>query len=154
MSINRVMDKEVVHIYNRILLSHEKEWNNAIYNNMDRPKHCCTDRSQSDRREIYGIMHQTWMGDSFHTWYYTCFNAILPNHPTLSFSHQNSPKDYSLHLCLFCCLAYRVMVTIFLNSMYVCVSILYWCSSFWFTSLCIIRSSFIHLIRMDSNAFF
>ena len=23
-------------------------------------------------------------GDSFHIWYYTCFNAIFPNHPTLS----------------------------------------------------------------------
>ena len=30
------------------------------------------------------IMHRTWTGDSFHIWYYTCFNAILPNHPTLS----------------------------------------------------------------------
>ena len=29
-----------------------------------------------------------------------------------------SPKDYSIHLCLFCCLAYRVIVTIFLNSIY------------------------------------
>ena len=27
-----------------------------------------------------------------------------------------SPKVCSLHLCLFCCLAYRVIVTIFLNS--------------------------------------
>ena len=26
-----------------------------------------------------------------------------------------SPKDCSMHLCLFCCLAYRVIVTIFLN---------------------------------------
>ena len=38
------------------------------------------------------IMHQTWTGDSFHILYYTCFNAILPNHPnrvqvTFSFSH-------------------------------------------------------------------
>ena len=29
-----------------------------------------------------------------------------------------SPKVCSLHLCLFCCLAYRVIVTIFLNSLY------------------------------------
>ena len=35
------------------------------------------------------IMHRTWTGDSFHTWYYTCFNAILPNHPTFSLSHWN-----------------------------------------------------------------
>ena len=29
-----------------------------------------------------------------------------------------SPKDCSIHLCLFCCLAYRDIVTIFLNSIY------------------------------------
>ena len=29
-----------------------------------------------------------------------------------------SPKDCSIHLCLFCCLAYRVVVTILLNSIY------------------------------------
>ena len=34
------------------------------------------------------IMHWSWAGDSFHIWYYTCFNGILPNHPTLSFSHR------------------------------------------------------------------
>ena len=26
------------------------------------------------------ILHQTWIGDPFLIWYYTCFNAILPNH--------------------------------------------------------------------------
>src|SRR5574339_381591 len=62
-----------------------------------------------------------------------------------------SPKDCSIHQCLFCCLVYRVIVTIF---PYICVSILYWCFSFWLTSLCIIGSSFIHLIRTDSNVFF
>ena len=34
------------------------------------------------------IVHWTWTGDSFHIWYYTCFNAILPNHPTLTLSHR------------------------------------------------------------------
>ena len=34
------------------------------------------------------IVHRTWTGDSFHILYYTCFNAILPNHPTLSLSHR------------------------------------------------------------------
>ena len=37
---------------------------------------------------------------------------------------------------------------------YVFVSIPYWCFSFWLTSLCIIGSSFIHLIRTDWNVFF
>ena len=34
------------------------------------------------------IVHRTWTGDSFHIWYYSCFNVILPNHPTLSLSHR------------------------------------------------------------------
>ena len=50
-----------------------------------------------------------------------------------------SPKNCSIHLYLFCCLTYRVIVTIFLNSIYIYiyiyVSILYWWFSFWLTSL-------------------
>ena len=34
------------------------------------------------------IVHWTRTGDSFHIWHYTCFNAILPDHPTLSLSHR------------------------------------------------------------------
>ena len=34
------------------------------------------------------IVHRTWTGNSFHIWYYTYFNAILPNHPTLSLCHR------------------------------------------------------------------
>ena len=63
-----------------------------------------------------------------------------------------SPKDCSIHLCLFGCLTYRVIIIIFLNSIY--IHILYWCFSFWLTSLYIIGSSFIHVIRTDSNVFF
>ena len=62
------------------------------------------------------ILHPTWTGDSFLIWYYTCFNAILRNHPP--FPLPQSPKDHSIDLCFFCCLAYRVVVTIFLNSIY------------------------------------
>ena len=58
-----------------------------------------------------------------------------------------SPEVCFLHLYLFCCLAYRVIVTIFLNSIYM-VNILYWCFSFWLTSLSIIGSSFIHLLEL------
>ena len=44
------MDKEdVVHIYNAILLSHKKEQNIAIYNNMDGPRDYCTRWSKSKR---------------------------------------------------------------------------------------------------------
>ena len=38
--------------------------------------------------QVSSIVHRTWTGDSFHIWYYTYFNAILPNHPTLSLSHR------------------------------------------------------------------
>ena len=31
-----------------------------------------------------------------------------------------SPKDCSIHQCLFCCLVYTVIVLIFLNSIYMC----------------------------------
>ena len=34
------------------------------------------------------IVHQTWTGDSFYIWYYTYFDAIFPNHATLSLSHR------------------------------------------------------------------
>ena len=44
------------------------------------------------------IMHQTRSGDSFHIWYYTCFNAILPNHPTLALSHR--VQKTVLYICV------------------------------------------------------
>ena len=43
MSINREMDKEdLVHIYNGILLSHEKGQINVICTNRDGPRDCQT----------------------------------------------------------------------------------------------------------------
>ena len=44
------------------------------------------------------IMHRTWTGDSFHIWYLTCFNIILPNHPTLSLPHR--VQKTVLHICV------------------------------------------------------
>ena len=44
------------------------------------------------------IMHWTWTGDLFHIWYYTCFNAILPNHPTLTLSHR--VQKTVLYICV------------------------------------------------------
>ena len=37
------------YIYNGILLSHKKEWNNAICSNMDGPRDCHNEWSKSDR---------------------------------------------------------------------------------------------------------
>ena len=42
---------------------------------------------------------------------------LKSSHPRL---FPQSPRVCSLHLCLFCHLTYRVIVTIFLNSIYMC----------------------------------
>ena len=78
---------------------------------------------------------------------FQCY-SLKSFHPRLL---PHTPKVYSLQLCLFCCLAYRITVTFFLKCIYI-INIVYWWFSFWFSSLCIIGSSFIHLIRTDSNA--
>ena len=80
---------------------------------------------------------------------FQCY-SLRSSHPHLL---PQSLKVYSVHVCLFFCFAYRVIVTIFLK-FHICISILYWSLSFWLTSLCITGSSFIHLIRTDSNEFF
>ena len=41
----------------------------------------------------------------------------ISSHPLLL---PQSPKDCSLYLCLFCCLTYRIITNIFLNSIYKC----------------------------------
>ena len=50
MSIDRGIDKEdMIHTYNGILLSHKKEWNNAICSSMGGPRDYHTVRSKSER---------------------------------------------------------------------------------------------------------
>ena len=45
---------------------------------------------------------------------FQCY-SLKSSHPRLL---PQSPKDCSIHLCLVCCLTYRVIITIFLNSIY------------------------------------
>ena len=66
-----------------------------------------------------------WRFVSYMILYMFQFHSPKSSHPL-----PQSPKDCSIYLCLFCCLAYRVIVTIFLIP-YICISILYWCFSFW-----------------------
>ena len=49
MSTDRAMDKDVVHTYNRILLSNQKEWNNVICSNVGEPRYCHNEWSKLDR---------------------------------------------------------------------------------------------------------
>ena len=56
------MDKEdVVHVYSGILLSHEKEQDIVLCNNMEEPKGCHSQRNKSDReREVRCDIIHTW----------------------------------------------------------------------------------------------
>ena len=57
MQLNSRMDKEVVHIYNGILLSHRKEciWINS--SEVDEPRACYTEWSQSEKNKYHILMH-------------------------------------------------------------------------------------------------
>ena len=60
------------------------------------------------------FMHQTFTGHQFYTnTFQSC--SLKSSHPHLL---PPSLKDCSLYLCFFCCLVYRIVVTIFLNSLY------------------------------------
>ena len=48
---------------------------------------------------------------------FQCY-SLKSSHPSLL---PHRPKVCFLHLCLFCCLAYRIVITVFLNSMYICL---------------------------------
>ena len=63
-------------------------------------------------RPVSGI-EQDWRSISHMVIYMFQCCSLKSSHPHLLLQ---SPKVYSLHRCLFCCLAYRVIVTIFLNS--------------------------------------
>ena len=63
MSIDTGVDKEgVVHIYSGILLSHKKEWNNAICSNMDGPTDYHTKWSQ---RKTNIIKYHSYVESNF-----------------------------------------------------------------------------------------
>jgi len=89
--------------------------------------------------------------------YFTYGNVQMFQCYSLKSSHSLllplNPKVCSLHLSLLCCPACRTVGIIFLIP-YMCVNIWYLSFSFWLTSLCIIGSRFIHIIRTDSNVSF
>ena len=80
---------------------------------------------------------------------FQCY-SVISSHPHFS---PHSSKVCSLYLCLFCCLAYKVIITIFLNSVYMrWYTVLVFFYLTYFTLY--IASSFIHLNRTESNTFF
>ena len=80
---------------------------------------------------------------------FQCY-SLKSSHPCLL---PQSPKVCSLYLCLFCCFSYRIIITIFLNSIYMhSYMVLEFFFLTYFTLM--LGSSFIHLIRTDTNVLF
>ena len=65
----------------------------------------------------YHASNLDWLFVSYMILYMFQCHSPKSSHPC---SLPQSPKDCSIHLCLFCCLTYRITVTIFLNSIYMC----------------------------------
>ena len=98
---------------------------------------------------LFHASNLDWCSISYMVIYMFQFYSLKSSHPCLL---PQSPTLCSLHLCLFCCPNIGSSLPCFWIT-YVCINILYWCYSFWLTSLYIIGSSFIHLIRTLSDAF-
>ena len=68
-------------------------------------------------RMLYPASDVDWWFNSYMIVYMFQCHSPKSSHPL---PLPQSPKVRSIHLCLFCCLAYRVIITIFLNSIYMC----------------------------------
>ena len=66
---------------------------------------------------LYPASNQDWRFISYMIIYMFQCHFPISSHPR---PLPQNPKDCTIHLCLFCCLAYRVIVIIFLNSIYMC----------------------------------
>ena len=66
---------------------------------------------------LYHVLNLDWRFISYMISYMFQCHSPKSSHPL---PLPQSPKDCSIHLCLFCYLTYRVIVTIFLFSIYVC----------------------------------
>ena len=66
---------------------------------------------------LYPASDIDWWFDSYMIVYMLQFHSPKSSHPL---PLPLSPKVRYTHLCLFCCLAYRVVIAIFLNSIYMC----------------------------------
>ena len=66
---------------------------------------------------LYPVSNLDWQLVSYMIVYMFQCHSPKSSHPL---PLPQSPKVCSIHLCLFCCLTYRVIITIFLNSIYMC----------------------------------
>ena len=75
---------------------------------------------------LYHASNLDWQFVSYMIFYMFQCHSPKSSHPR---PLPQSPKDCFIHQCLFCCLAYRVIVAIFLNSVYMWITIN--CGKFW-----------------------
>ena len=80
------------------------------------------------------------------------FQCHSPISSCLAFSHR--VQKTVQYICVSLAISHTGLSLPSFQIPYICISILYWCFSFRLTSLCIMGSSFIYLIRTDSNEFF
>ena len=66
---------------------------------------------------LYPTLNLDWWFISYLILYMFQCHSPKSSHPV---PLPQSPKDCSIHLCLFCYLTYRVIIIIFLNSIYMC----------------------------------
>ena len=64
---------------------------------------------------LHPALNLHWQFVSYMILYMFQCHSLKSSHPL---TLPQSPKDCSIHLCLFFCLTYKVIVTIFLNSIY------------------------------------
>ena len=84
-------------------------------------------------------------------WWWICFSATLSVHPTLSFPCCVCKSV--LYVCISIAALQIDSSILFFYIPYICINIQCLFFSFWLTSLCMIGSRFIHLIRTDSSVF-
>ena len=80
---------------------------------------------------LYPVSNLDWRFISYMIVYMFQCHSPKPSHHVPP--HQ-SPKVHTINLCLFCCLTYRVIITIFLNSIYMhyCISADEWIRKLWY----------------------
>ena len=85
---------------------------------------------------------------------YDIIHVLMPFSQIIRPSLSQRVQKTVLYICVSFAISHTGLSLPSFSIPYICASILSWCFTFWLTSLCIIGSSFIHLIRTDSNVFF
>ena len=100
----------------------------------------------------YHALNLDWQFISYMILYMLQCHSPKSSHPL---TLPQSPKDCSMHLCLFCCLAYRVIITIFLNSTYMCYTVhcnqmlYYFCTKPWIFTLVRIKTVLMRWTKLE-----